>query len=586
MCFQYGGNKLIKICNSMTKPIINKCNKLLLNGLIYSIVIIISLWLVENLGVNVPVWDQWELVSLLEKAATSRASFGDFFAQHNEHRLVFPKLIFVSLAFITNWNIKYELYFSVLLTLVTFGAIYYTASISEKRVGDRSNFLNNIITCVLIFSLVQYENWLWGFQLAWFLINTCLVVAVLIIRLSTNHPPRLYFAAIPCVVASFSSAHGLLTWLAVIPSIIAIKGNSKYRKVRVISWLLLFAGTCAVYFIGYHKPASHPSLFSFLRKPFIAGKYFFTILGTPIVRQEFLSPTIGIIIFALFLFAVVRSLHQAQNKLSLNPQVAAWVSIGLFSLLFACMTTVGRSGFGVEQAMASRYTTSAILLIVATVQLYSLTSQRSSFIAGIMTGLFLINSGDAIASASSMQAQKYSSATCLELVSLIDKPDQSVNDCLLNLYPDANVVRERANTLARLGLRQSSSELEFVAKPTKTYGFIDSPATNQTFTIVRKATEVKLDGWAVLRDSREQPKLVLLSYGNQKSFFTTTMVNLPSPDVAQELKSSRYEQVRWTVNISPKFLPLGETKIKAWVYDPANKRLIKLNGEPKIKVVE
>ena len=550
---------------------------------IFLFLILTLLWLINNFSLNVPTWDQWGLVDLYEKVDAGSADLGDFFALHNEHRLIFPKLIFVTLAFLSHWNINYELYFSVLLAVITFATICYIASFCGEGANDQSKYLSNIITCMLIFSIVQHENWLWGFQLAWFLINTCLLTTVLIIRLANRNTQKLYFAAIPCIIASFSSAHGLLTWLAVIPSVIAIDSNFKQRKTRVILWILLFAVTCAVYFIGYHKPESHPSLLSFLQKPFVAGKYFFTILGTPIFRQELISPIIGIIIFSLFLFAIIRSLYQDQHKFNLSPQTAAWISIGLFSLLFALMTTVGRSGFGVEQAMASRYTTSAVLITVATVQLYRLSFWKSSFLTGIMIGLFLVNSGRAVAQAETNYIQRKYSATCFELVNYIDK---SVDSCLGKLHPSATAVRDRAEILETIGFRNFPKNLTFLSQPTKAYGFIDSPSTGENSITVNQDGSVNFKGWAILRNSRELPKTVFFSYGSKKTFFASAVVNLASPDVAKALKSSRYHHVRWATDILPKFLPLGETEIKAWVYDPANKRLIKLNGEPKIKVVE
>src|SRR5436189_3578557 len=49
-------------------------------------------------GVDVPFWDQWDgTAPLFEKMAAGTLRFADFFAQHNEHRLLFPRLIFFGL---------------------------------------------------------------------------------------------------------------------------------------------------------------------------------------------------------------------------------------------------------------------------------------------------------------------------------------------------------------------------------------------------------------------------------------------------------------------------------------------------------
>lgn len=142
-------------------------------------------------------------------------------------------------------------------------------------------------------------------------------------------------------------------------------------------------------------------------------------------------------------------------------------------------------------------------------------------------------------------------------------------------------------------------DINFISEPVKGYGYIESFPTGATpFSLSKsvprgttpfslsKSQSLNVNGWAILPDSRELPNTVLLSYGSNRTFFASAVVNLDSPDVAKVMKSSQHSNVRWSVNISPKFLPLGETVIKAWVYDPFNKQLIKLSGELKLEVVE
>ena len=558
-------------------------NPQLLLLLIYLVPVLVVILFVASFSVNVPFWDQWDLVKVFEKIFTGTASIGDFFAQHNEHRIAFPKMIMATLAFITKWDIRYELYFSILLAVITFHAIYkiYLLEIENER--TISNNLTNILTCILIFSLVQYENWLWGFQIAWFLINACFAIAVLIIALSTNYPKRLYLAAIPCFIASFSSAHGLLSWLALIPSVASVNGSSRQRRIRIVIWILLFAATCGIYLIGYQKPSHNVNLLFFLEEPLVAGNYFFTLLGTPLVDKSIISPVIGMIIFLIFLFLTAHFVKKNKQKFQVNSKMAPWISIGLFALLFALMTTVGRASLGVEQAMSSRYTTSSVLLVISIAHLWRIIYFTNSFIAGIITGLILINSVDVIPQAGLLQLQRQASTTCLELVNFIDKSSDS---CLGGLYPSTSIVRERAPILEKLGFRKFPKDIAFITKPAKVHGYIDSPPTGETPFTLSKSESLNAAGWAILPDSSELPKTVLLSYGSNRSFFANALVNLDSFDVAKALNSSRFNKVRWSVNISPKSLPLGDTVIKAWVYDSSGKQFVKLNGEPKVKVVE
>src|SRR5437016_13840029 len=70
-------------------------------------------------GVDVPFWDEWDgTAPLFEKMAAGTLGFADFFAQHNEHRILFPRLIFFGLGRLTHWNVRAELFVIWFLALV------------------------------------------------------------------------------------------------------------------------------------------------------------------------------------------------------------------------------------------------------------------------------------------------------------------------------------------------------------------------------------------------------------------------------------------------------------------------------------
>src|SRR5690349_3177465 len=63
-----------------------------------------TLELILRYGVDLPFYDQWVAEApLFAKIWRHRASVADFWAQHNEHRMVFPKIVFVALAWATHW---------------------------------------------------------------------------------------------------------------------------------------------------------------------------------------------------------------------------------------------------------------------------------------------------------------------------------------------------------------------------------------------------------------------------------------------------------------------------------------------------
>ena len=337
----------------------------------YLLPVTLLLWFVANFSVNVPFGDDWALANFFEKVASGSANFTDFFAQHNEHRIFFPRIIFLILAFPSKWDLRLEMYCSIFLAIVSFCGMYKIAANSQNQ--DRRLFhLFNIAICLLVFSLVQSENWLWGFQVAWFLINTCVTLAVLFLVVPTKLLPsqRLSLSALCCFIASFSSAHGLLSWIAVIPTVASVEGSARQRKFRLLLWVVLFCLSLFIYLIGYVKPSYHPDIFFFLKEPLIAVTYLLTLLGKSVGKMIIPSVLVGLIIAVNF---VLFNIYYLKNyKSEFAHDATPWLSLGWFATLFALMTTLGRAGFGVEQAKSSRYTSVSILLVISLLQILRL----------------------------------------------------------------------------------------------------------------------------------------------------------------------------------------------------------------------
>ncbi len=564
---------------------------------LYLIPVVLLIGFVTNFSVNVPIDDEWRLAGLFDKIATGNVSFNDFWALHSNHRIVFPKIIIAMLAFVSRWNINYLLCLSIALAVITFVAIYKLSSMQVKNVGDNLWHLANILTCILLFSLVQHENWLWGFQLAWFLVNLCFVSAVYCLSLQKRLLPsiQILIAAGFCFIASFSLAQGLLSWLAAIPAVVALEGNTTQKTKRLIVWILLFVATCAIYSIDYH-PSRKTSIISLLNKPIVVIDYFLSLLGSPIVRSPVISALVGLAIFATFLFLA----FHFGRKMNEQREAIPWLSIGLFAVLSALFITAGRAQFGAIQAIeSSRYTTNSILLLVALVQLGQLFVQGNvatvnrkyklvyRVLAGGLIGIIIVNSGQAIAQTASALPYKQGGKDCLELVNYLEPSDffnTSPQSCLRVLSKKTWLVREGAQILDKIGWRKLAKNIEFMANPGEVYGYFDKPQSGDKSLTLKKDTVIKATGWAVLPEKLQQPNIVLLSVGDKPSFFANAYVNLDSPDIAKTLKSQVYSNARWAIDFSAHNLPIAQTEIKAWVYNPVDNQFVKLRGGARVTV--
>ncbi|MDT9297170.1 MAG: hypothetical protein P5700_19305 [Arthrospira platensis PCC 7345] len=249
----------------------------------YLLPVLSAIAFVGYFAVDVPSFDQWVLPGLFEKTANGNLTFPDLFALHNTHRIFFPRLIFIGLGFLSQWNIKAELYFSLGLAIISFLGLY-KLSLSANGVTHIYLFhLANFLACILFFSLNQ--EWLWGFQIPIFLINFCIIFALLIFMPSPLNPRHKFLiAAGLCAIASFSSAQGLVSWLAVMPSLISLPGNATQQRKRSLIWLLLFLLSCGLYAIGYQREPLSITL-SGWERVYTFIHFWLNVLAAPIVQS-------------------------------------------------------------------------------------------------------------------------------------------------------------------------------------------------------------------------------------------------------------------------------------------------------------
>lgn len=130
---------------------------------------------------------------------------------------------------------------------------------------------------------------------------------------------------------------------------------------------LYFAASIAVigiYFLTYRTPANHPSLTKV--NPLKAVEYIPIYLGGIFSENIIIASFIGIIgLIAVMGFVCYWLFVKKVDRLHWLP----WLSIQLYALQTALMAAVSRSGFGVEQATASRYATLPALFWMSTIVL-------------------------------------------------------------------------------------------------------------------------------------------------------------------------------------------------------------------------
>lgn len=315
-----------------------------------------TFYCVYKFGLRVPYYDQWAVVPLLEKMHSHTLTLSDLWRQHNEHRLIFPKSLMLFLAGLSNWNIFFELCANIIIAVFT---LMFLLSILRSTSKTASFWLKMLIS-LMVFSMVQWENWSWGWQMQIFLSVLGSVIAIWAANKWRGKNAGLVLAISGAVLSSYSFNTGLVTWPAVL---IVMLLQKEWRLKHIVILLAACIVTILLYYYDYAKCPAHSFLFFFLKHPLLYARYVLTYLGASLSWTYYFAPITSIIILALISLAIVNIWRFDKQKLR---ELAPWLALALYACLAACATGVGRTINGWQQAFSSRYTTFSLFLPLST----------------------------------------------------------------------------------------------------------------------------------------------------------------------------------------------------------------------------
>lgn len=331
-------------------------------GLILILPPILLLCYIRAFGVNVIFWDDWDAFPLVQKFMSSRLSFSDLFAQHNEHRMLFPNIVILTIENLTRYDTVPVMLFSWILVCLAGLLIFYVYQKQFHWSSYPKLLLIFLPIMLLLFSFRQWGSILWAFTNQIYLMIFGVVATFSLLEISKKIDVWFVLCILSAILASFSFLVGLAVWPIGLLQIVISERKKMLRDTAL--WCFVGAIVFISYFWGYIKPAHHPPLNYILTEPFEAVGYFFTIVGAPIASIAPIAETFGIVV------ALTTALVTAQvYKGRLLGKNRVWLSFVLFAASFSLITTVGRCGFGIEQALSSRYTP---ITILGTIGLYFL----------------------------------------------------------------------------------------------------------------------------------------------------------------------------------------------------------------------
>lgn len=516
-----------------------------------------AVYLVYRYGINVPLSDQWDLVATLNGWRQGQGTMSGLFALHNEHRMFFPKLVMLPLAVATGWDTRAEMVVSIGLA----GASLWVALAMLRPIavgaGPGLRLWLPLFAAAVMFSLRQWENWLWGWQIQWFLslLGVLGCCALLGRTLTAANPwPWLAGSAAAAAVVHFSIASGVALWVAGLV-VLACEPRSDRWKLALV-WTLVGVVSSAAFFQGYVGNPDHPSPWKAFLVPVDLAKYVGGYLAGPVTAQPW---QIGLGLAAFFLAASALTIAGAGTA---RPYLLPWIGVGLFGLGNAALTGLGRVGFGVAQGLASRYVTLSLTVSLAAIALgvFWFRRVRASRIR-IAIGIFLMvplsagvihGSWRSLPAAAAFSARMEVGRDCL----LFHR--EAVDSCLTRLYPSTAVLRSRIPGLEAFGWSGFAAHRERTdAAPILTLIDGDAPthwkvlpptARSGWLDRVEATASVRAVGWAIHPGGNVgRERRVLVVSGDRVVGRGSPAMD--RPDVSAAIPSADVGRPGWSVEI-------------------------------------
>ena len=338
-------------------------------------------------AVNVPFMDDWQFIPLLEKTSQGQLKFGDLWAPHDEHRLLIPRIVIIGAMFAFKGDYRMQCCISFLaVEIISLCFLWLLLRLNGERFGVWVTwFLANLA----LFSPIQFQNWLWPMQFAYFLPYTFLALCICVLYLRIGAGWKFGLAAVCALAGNYSFVQGNLIWVATLPVILFAPGILKEgtRRRFAVSWVFLGLLAVGLYFLGLQRNAAEPAYayghqgipptFSTFEQLwahpgqtliqmglFIVGMFGNAVgRGFPVLDNLMLVRRAG----AAVLLLAILGLCVAWRKDALRGRALPWASLLLFSFLTAAFVCIGRVWRGEFQPLTTRYTTFGTFCIVALV---------------------------------------------------------------------------------------------------------------------------------------------------------------------------------------------------------------------------
>jgi hypothetical protein len=538
-------------------------------------------WVSKN-WVPIPIWDEWHTPgSQFASWCRGTLTITELFSQHNESRKFFPRLLYFALAAFGGWDVRKEMVVSFILVC---SLCLLLLLLLRRTPGATpvSIFFGWGLMTSLCFAPVQVQNLLYGIEGEAFFPGVA-VVAVAALNLS-----RVSFRAKVlgnlglAFVANYTFANGMLLWALGWP--LPAPDEAIPRRYR-IWWYTLYVLVGAVsvgsYFINYHRPSYHPELASSSTR-FWDLLHYFVLWSGNYFASDFADPfvlgIIALILSAGGLWFAVEATKRRDDWRTFYP----WLLIGTYACVTGTITAIGRLGFGVRQALDTRYVAFSLFFYIALFGLYfAIYCSRVRFASPVVRASLLTNATWVIGLITLLWAASYKKNlvglaahhkyrihllhTLQWIEPIPDNPDLAL------IFPYVGVLRDRVRLLEKhriLRLRFIHGSLASAVRqsPPSSEGF---HGKIETCDLDPKGA-LRVTGWAWLPERNRRADCVVIGFEDGAGVFkpiTVVETGVARRDLYNAKHTPYIFRAGFAHNVNAANLLGDEVSLKGWAID-------------------
>lgn len=498
--------------------------------------------------VDIYFWDTYSLVPYLVKDL----NFQWLFQLHNEHWIVFTKLIYwVQYKFFHGSKI-FILSLQILMQVFIFYFIHFKIKYAINNLQFFYKLFILLFISLLLATLQLSGIWHWGFAIQQqFTVLFFILAFESFYRFQKSNEVYMYlFSIIFSIFAALSSANGLIVILVIfIYSLFFL--NKNIYKISNFIFLLLIYSSYMMHYLSIEKNSVN-TIFS-IKNFFL---YFLSFIGSPFSADKtifsIILGTIGMSILCGILYTIYI------NKIYKNSNTIMYF---LFTLLLPLSSTflaaIGRSRYGIEQSLDSRYIVFSGFFWIVLLVLIVLINKEKQFIQKvsrlyiytfcIVLGILYINTNQQYKVYTAIQEDQKVQHLALQYGYYIYEPFS----VFTKLFPNSEKAYENLNLLSENNYQVFLGNSNLIGKDIKTLGYTiaDKHIINKnieeikTYLLPEQNGKLKFayefKGWAEVDKDFLDAKVLV---ANEKGIIVGMgMTGFSRKDVAQYLKVKEYK---------------------------------------------